>query len=223
MLRQENGIFLNSGDPPDDVEDDPTLAGISDSQITSTSSTLNITSGGTAELEVNTKVEVKTNALKLNSSGMEADSGGLDVTNIPGADLSLGIGVLKYTPATNVLQYSTTAAASGATFTLTLVHSGFSGINAIYVKEDNNAGADLISPNPTLFSPRLEDSSTSIGTITSSSTTIAIAANANSGDSSYGWSGSSTITFDSFSGFYRVFTGFTDGSYTLTVTAVDDD
>lgn len=223
MLRQENGVFLNAIDPPDDVEDDPTLSDISDSQITSTSSTLNITSGGGAELEINTKVEVKTNALKLNSSGMEADSGGLDITNIPGADLTLGIGVLKYTPATNVIQYSTTAAASGATFTLTLVHSGFSGINAIYIKEDSSTGADLLSPNPKTFSPRLEDTSASIGTITSSSTTIAVSANANAGDSSYSWSGPSTPSFVQFSSFYRVFSGFTDGSYTLTVTAVDDD
>lgn len=223
MLRQENGVFLNSGDPPDDVEEDPTLAGISDSQITSTSSALNITSGGTAELEVNTKVEVKTNVLKLNSSGMEADSGGLDITNIGGAALALGIGVLKFNTGTNLIQYSTTAAASGATFTLTLVHSGFSGINAIYIKETDSTGADLISPNPTTFSPRLEDSSVSIGTITSSTTTIAIAANANSGSSSVSWSGPSTPTQTGFSSFYRVFSGFTDGSYTLTVTSVDDD
>ena len=223
MLRQENGVFLNSGDPPDDVEEDPTLAGISDSQITSTSSALNITSGGTAELEVNTKVEVKTNVLKLNSSGMEADSGGLDITNIGGADLSLGIGVLKFNTGTNLIQYSTTAAASGATFSLTLTHSGYSGINGIHMREDNNTGTALISPNPTLFSPRIENGSVSIGTITSSSTTIAISANANAGASSYSWSGSSTITSAGSSSFYRLFSGFTNGSYTLTVTSVDDD
>tara|TARA_E500000305_G_scaffold59891_1_gene47815 strand:- start:929 stop:1600 length:672 start_codon:yes stop_codon:yes gene_type:complete len=223
MLRQENGVFLNSGDPPDDVEEDPTLAGISDSQITSTSSTLNITSGGTAQIEVNTTVEIKNKKLQLSSSGIQADSGGLDITNIGGATLALGIGVMAYAPITGVVSYSTTAAASGATFTLTLVHSGYSGINGIYLKETDSTGSDLISPNPTSFSPRLENTSRSIGTITSSTTTIAISANANAGSSSYSWSGSSTPSQTGFSSFYRVFSGFTNGSYTLTVTSVDDD
>lgn len=112
---------------------------------------------------------------------------------------------------------------SGVTFSLTLTHSGYSGINSIYMKEDDSTGTDLISPNPTSFSPRLEDSSASIGTITSSSTTIAISASANSGSSSYTWSGPSTITYAGFSSFYRIWTGFTNGSYALTVTSVDDD
>jgi len=200
---------------------DQTLLTLSDLGIKTASATeFEVENGSTSLVLNSTNTTITATDLEIDEIDAEND---FDVDNIQGADLAIGIGVLKYTPASNLIQYSTTAAASGISFTLTLVHSGFSGINAIYVKEDNNSGTDLISPNPTLFSPRLEDSSTSIGTITSSSTTIAISANANSGDSSYGWSGSSTPTFTGFSGFYRVFSGFTNGSYTLTITAVDDD
>lgn len=200
---------------------DQTLLTLSDLGIKTASATeFEVENGSTSLVLNSTNTTITATDLEIDEIDAEND---FDVDNIQGADLAIGIGVLKYTPASNLIQYSTTAAATGITFTLTLVHSGFSGINAIYVKEDNNTGADLISPNPTSFSPRLEDSSRSIGTITSSSTTIAISANANSGDSSYSWSGPSTPSFVGFSSFYRVFSGFTNGSYTLTITSVDDD
>ena len=63
--------------------------------------------GGGAALEINTKVEVKTNALKLNSSGIEADSGGLKISNIRGVAHGLGVGVMHFNTSTNEITYST--------------------------------------------------------------------------------------------------------------------
>tara|TARA_E500000318_G_scaffold57338_1_gene53231 strand:- start:489 stop:1139 length:651 start_codon:yes stop_codon:yes gene_type:complete len=211
----------------DDYSVDQTLLTLSDFGIkTASASTFEVenTSGGgpATTIVVNSTNTTFTSSLDFDCDEIDAEND-FDVANIPGADLALGVGVLKYTPASNLVQYSTSDPASGITFTLTVTHTGYSGINAVYVKEDSSTGTDLISPNPTLFNPRIEDGSTSIGTITSSSTTIAIAANANSGDSAYSWSGSSTISAAGFSSFYRVFSGFTNGSYTLTVTTTDDD
>tara|TARA_E500000318_G_scaffold48328_1_gene45487 strand:- start:219 stop:536 length:318 start_codon:yes stop_codon:yes gene_type:complete len=94
-------------DAPGTVASTTTIGDLTNSQVTSTSSTLNITSGGGAALEINTKVEVKTNALKLNSSGIEADSGGLKISNIRGVAHGLGVGVMHFNTSTNEITYST--------------------------------------------------------------------------------------------------------------------
>lgn len=205
-----------------DFSVEQTLLTLSDFGITTADATTFQVDNGSTSLVLNsTNTTITATELEIDEIDAEND---FKVDNIQGSGLGLiGIGVLKYTPGSNEIKYSTTAPASGATFTLTLVHSGFSGIGAYFIKEDDSTGADLISPNPTTISPQLSNSSLSIGTITSSSTTIAIFADANSGSSSYSWSGSSTITASGFSSFYRIFSGFTDGAYTLTVTAVDDD
>tara|TARA_E500000318_G_scaffold83841_1_gene79540 strand:- start:379 stop:1014 length:636 start_codon:yes stop_codon:yes gene_type:complete len=200
---------------------DQTLLTLNDLGIKTASATeFEVENNSTSLVLNSTNTTITANDLEIDEIDAENE---FDVDNIQGVDLAIGIGVLKYNPSIFLIQYSTTAASSGVTFSLTLTHSGYSGINGIYMKEDNSTGTDLISPNPTSFSPRLENASRSIGTITSSSTTIAIAANANSGSSSYAWSGPSTISSSGFSSFYRIFTGFANGSYTLVVTSVDDD
>lgn len=202
---------------------DQTLLTLSDLGIKTASATeFEVENGSTSLVLNSTDITVTATDLEIDEIDAQGD---FDIANIEGADLELGTGVLKYNPSTNLIQYSTsdTGAVSGIIFSFTLVHSGFSGINSVSLQSYGFGTQDLLNPNPTTFNPRIEDRSESFGNIQSHSTTIGVIANPNSGSASYSWSGSSTITFQSITNGYRVFTGFTNGSYTLTVTVTDDD
>lgn len=206
----------------DDYSVDQTLLTLADFGIkTASSSTFEVENGSTSLVLNSTDMTLTATDLEIDEIDAQND---FDIANIEGVDLELGTGVLKYNPSTNLIQYSTSdAGTSGIIFSFTVVHSGFSGINSVSLQSYGFGTQDLLNPNPTTFNPRIEDRSQSFGNIQSHSTTIGVIANANSGNSSYSWSGSSTITFTGFQGAYRVFTGFTNGSYTLTVTVTDDD
>ena len=112
-------------------------------------------------------------------------------------------------------------------FSLTIGVSGYTGLDSISIKEDNDSGANLLSM---IFTPALQvNTARDIGTIASTSPTIAISANptaAVGGVSSYTWTSPGTsgiISLGSLSG-YTIFTGFTNGSsYSLNITTIDDD
>ena len=82
-----------------------------DAITTTTSNRIDITGG--VNLRVGSVSEAVSGAIKLNASGLQAHSTGLFCTNVAGADLELGVGVLKYTPTSNLVRYSTSDPPSG--------------------------------------------------------------------------------------------------------------
>lgn len=208
----------------DDYSVDQTLLTLSDFGIkTASASTFEVenTSGGgpATTIVVNSTNTTFTSSLDFDCDEIDAEND-FDVANIPGADLALGVGVLKYTPASNLVQYSTSDPASGITFTFRVTHSGVSGINAVTIRETNSTGTLL---HYQAYSPRIEDETRTIGTFTSTVTTIAIIANPNSGAPTFTLTGPNTPSFTGYDSFYRVYTGLTSGTYTLSVPTVDDD